>query len=325
MLIHRRTVLASALALLPACRTASAQASYPDKPIRLIVPFAPGGNADLTGRLFAEALAKRLGQPVVVENRGGAGGAIGSEQLAKAAPDGYTLGLGSTGTYLVSPRMTGGTPPYTLASFAPVALLNTSSMVIEVNAQNPIKDWAGFLGYVRANPGKLTIGHPGNGSTNHLALLRLQKALGISFNIVPYKSMGPALADLLSGQIDAAIDQIPASIGHIRSGKLLPIVVTSARRASQLPDTPTLQQSGVSEFDAATPLFLMAPAGTPDAIVSKLNAAVVDAIADPALREKMAGLGAETEAVTPAALTAFLQKEDAAIAELAKSGLLKAE
>ena len=172
MLIHRRTVLASALALLPACRTASAQASYPDKPIRLIVPFAPGGNADLTGRLFAEALAKRLGQPVVVENRGGAGGAIGSEQLAKAAPDGYTLGLGSTGTYLVSPRMTGGTPPYTLASFAPVALLNTSSMVIEVNAQNPIKDWAGFLGYVRANPGKLTIGPPGNGSTNHLALLR---------------------------------------------------------------------------------------------------------------------------------------------------------
>ena len=153
----------------------------------------------------------------------------------------------------------------------------------------------------------------------------LKSMTGTNMLHVPYKGTAPAMTDLLSGQIDAAIDQIPASIGHIRSGKLLPIVVTSARRASQLPDTPTLQQSGVSEFDAATPLFLMAPAGTPDAIVSKLNAAVADAIADPALREKMAGLGAETEAVTPAALTAFLQKEDAAIAELAKSGLLKAE
>ncbi len=328
-MIRRRTAfvsaLASTLATIAAGRTASAQAQWPDKPIRLIVPFAPGGNADLTGRLFAEALAKRLGQPVVVENRGGAGGAIGSEQLAKAAPDGYTVGLGSTGTFLVSPRMTGGTPPYTLASFAPVALLNTSSMAIEVNAQNPIKDWASFLAWVRANPGKLTIGHPGNGSTNHLALLRLQKALGISFNIVPYKSMGPALADLLSGQIDAVIDQIPASIGHIRSGKLRPIAVTSGRRAAQLPDTPTLQQSGVTEFDAATPLFLMAPAGTPPAIVNRLNAAVNDAIADASLREKMAGLGAEAEAVTPAALTASLQKEDGAIEELAKSGLLKAE
>ena len=234
MLLRRRAALVSGLIAAAVAPTASAQASWPDRPIRLIVPFAPGGNADLTGRLFAEVLAKRLGQPVVVENRGGAGGAIGSEQLAKAAPDGYTIGLGSTGTYLVSPRMTGGTPPYTLASFAPVALLNTSSMVIAVNAQNPIRDWAEFLAWVRTNPGKLTIGHPGNGSTNHLALLRLQKALGITFNIVPYKSMGPALADLLAGQIDAVIDQIPASIGHIRSGKLRPIVVTSARRAAQL-------------------------------------------------------------------------------------------
>ena len=325
MLLRRRAALVSGLVAAAVAPTAAAQVPWPDRPIRLIVPFAPGGNADLTGRLFAEVLAKRLGQPVVVENRGGAGGAIGSEQLAKAAPDGYTIGLGSTGTYLVSPRMTGGTPPYTLASFAPVALLNTSSMVIAVNAQNPIRDWAEFLAWVRTNPGKLTIGHPGNGSTNHLALLRLQKALGITFNIVPYKSMGPALADLLAGQIDAVIDQIPASIGHIRSGKLRPIVVTSARRAAQLPDTPTLQQSGVKEFDAATPLFLMAPAGTPAAIVTRLNAAVNEAIAEPALREKMAGLGAETEAVTPAALTDSLRKEDAAIEELAKSGLLKAE
>lgn len=322
MSLHRRTLLlAPALLALPA----RAQ-SYPDKPIRLVVPFAPGGNADITGRLFSEALAKRLGQSVVVENRGGAGGAIGSEQVANSAADGYSIVLGSTGTFLVSPRMTGGKPPYTLASFAPVAMLATSSMVLEVNASSAIKDWPAMLAYLKANPGKLTVGHPGNGSTNHLALLQLQKAAGVSFNIVPYKSMGLALNDLLAGQIDAAIDQIPASIGHIRGGKLRPIVVTSRKRAGQLPDVPTLAESGVADFDSQTPLVLLAPAGTPDVVVGKLNAAVNDALADPAVKKRLAELGnEELQAMAPAELAAFLRKEDQVVAELAKSGLLKPE
>ena len=322
--LTRRTTIAALLAALPAAR-ALAQAGYPDKPIRLVVPFAPGGNADLTGRLFAEALAKRLGQQVIVENRGGAGGAIGAEAVAKSAPDGYSLVLGSTGTFLVSPRMTGGKPPYTLASFAPVALLSTSPMDIVINANNPIKDWAGMLAYVQANPGKLTVGHPGNGSTNHLALLQMQKALDVRFNIIPYKSNGLALNDLLAGQIDAVIDQVPASIGHIRGGRLRAIVVTTARRASQLPDVPTLQETGVKDFASTTPIVLMAPAGTPPEIVKKLNDAVANALSDPAVKEKLNGLGAETEALTPPQLTAFLQKEDALIEELQKTGLLKPE
>jgi tripartite-type tricarboxylate transporter receptor subunit TctC len=322
--LTRRTTIAALLAALPAAR-AFAQAGYPDKPIRLVVPFAPGGNADLTGRLFAEALAKRLGQQVIVENRGGAGGAIGAEAVAKSAPDGYSLVLGSTGTFLVSPRMTGGKPPYTLASFAPVALLSTSPMDIVINANNPIKDWAGMLAYVRANPGKLTVGHPGNGSTNHLALLQMQKALDVRFNIIPYKSNGLALNDLLAGQIDAVIDQVPASIGHIRGGRLRAIVVTTARRAGQLPDVPTLQETGVKDFASTTPIVLMAPAGTPPEIVKKLNDAVANALSDPAVKEKLNDLGAETEALTPPQLTAFLQKEDALIEELQKTGLLKPE
>lgn len=322
--LTRRTTIAALLAALPATH-ALAQASYPDKPIRLVVPFAPGGNADLTGRLFAEALAKRLGQQVIVENRGGAGGAIGAEAVAKSAPDGYSLVLGSTGTFLVSPRMTGGKPPYTLASFAPVALLSTSPMDIVINASNPIKDWAGMLAYVQANPGKLTVGHPGNGSTNHLALLRMQKALGVRFNIIPYKSNGLALNDLLAGQIDAVIDQVPASIGHIRGGRLRAIVVTTARRAGQLPDVPTLQETGVKDFAATTPIVLMAPAGTPPDIVKKLNDAVAGALSDPGVKEKLNDLGAETEALTPQQLVSFLQKEDALIEELQKSGLLKVE
>jgi len=322
--LTRRTTIAALLAALPATR-ASAQAGYPDKPIRLVVPFAPGGNADLTGRLFAEALAKRLGQQVIVENRGGAGGAIGAEAVAKSPPDGYSLVLGSTGTFLVSPRMTGGKPPYTLASFAPVALLSTSPMDIVINANNPIKDWTGMLAYVQANPGKLTVGHPGNGSTNHLALLQMQKALGVRFNIIPYKSNGLALNDLLAGQIDAVIDQVPASIGHIRGGRLRAIVVTTARRAGQLPDVPTLQETGVKDFAATTPIVLMAPAGTPPDIVRKLNDAVAGALSDPAVKEKLNDLGAETEALTPQQLTAFLQKEDALVDDLQKSGLLKVE
>ncbi|WP_439612620.1 tripartite tricarboxylate transporter substrate binding protein [Reyranella sp.] len=322
--LTRRTTIAALLAALPAAR-AFAQPDYPGKPIRLVVPFAPGGNADITGRLFAEALARRLGQQVIVENRGGAGGAIGAEAVAKSAPDGYSLVLGSTGTFLVSPRMTGGKPPYTLASFAPVALLSTSPMDIVINANNPIKDWAGMLAYLRANPGKLTVGHPGNGSTNHLALLQMQKALDVRFNIIPYKSNGLALNDLLAGQIDAVIDQVPASIGHIRGGRLRAIVVTTARRAGQLPDVPTLQETGVKDFAATTPIVLMAPAGTPPDIVKKLNEAVAGALSDPAVKEKLNDLGAETEALTPQQLSAFLQKEDTLVDELQKSGLLKVE
>lgn len=320
--LRRRTfLLAPALLASPAFGQ-----GYPDKPIRLVVPFAPGGNADITGRLFSEALAKRLGQSVVVENRGGAGGAIGSEQVANSPPDGYSVVLGSTGTFLVSPRMTGGKPPYALASFAPVAMLATSSMVLEVDAKNALKDWPAMLAYLKANPGKLTVGHPGNGSTNHLALLRLQKAADVRFNMIPYKSNGLALNDLLAGQIDAVMDQIPASLAHIRAGKLHPIAVTSRKRAAQLPNVSSLAEVGVTDFDAQTPLVLLAPARTPDAVIAKLNGAVNDALADPPVKKRLAELGnEELQAMTPAELTAFLQKEDQIVAELAKTGLLKPE
>jgi len=320
----RRTVVAALLAG-ASVPHAVAQPGFPDKPIRLVVPFAPGGNADLTGRLFADALARRLGQQIVVENRGGAGGAIGAEAVSKSAPDGYTLVLGSTGTFLVSPRMTGGKPPYTLASFAPVALLSTSPMDIVVNAAGPLKDWPAMLAELRAHPGKVTIGHPGNGSTNHLAVLRLQKALGVSFNVIPYKSNGLALNDLLAGQIDSVIDQVPASIGHVRGNRLRAIAVTTATRAAQLPDVPTLAELGVKDFAATTPILLMAPAGTPPAVVKKLNDAVAESLADPAVKNKLSDLGAETQSLPPEAVGTFMQAEDSAIEELARSGLLKSE
>jgi tripartite-type tricarboxylate transporter receptor subunit TctC len=319
-----RRLLLSAIPAAAVGRFALA-AGYPDKPIRLVVPFAPGGNADLTGRLFAEAMGKRLGQQVIVDNRGGAGGAIGAEQVAKSAPDGYSVVLGSTGTFLVSPRMTGGKPPYTLASFAPIGLLSTSPMDIVMNAKSGIKDWPALLAALKANPGKITIGHPGNGSTNHLAILRLQQAAGVKFNVIPYKSNGLALNDLLAGQIDAVMDQIPASIGHVREGRLVAVTVTTRKRARELPNVATLAESGVTDFDATTPLYLMAPAGTPPEIVQTLNTAVADSIADPALAKREAELGADVEALTVAGVTAMLQKEDEAIVAFEKAGLLKTE
>jgi tripartite-type tricarboxylate transporter receptor subunit TctC len=323
MRLSRRVLLAS-LPALPLGRAAFA-AGYPDKPIRLVVPFAPGGNADLTGRLFSETLAKQLGQQVIIDNRGGAGGAIGAEQVAKSPPDGYSIVLGSTGTFLVSPRMTGGAPPYTLASFAPVALLSTSPMDIVVNARNPIKDWPAMLAALKANPGKLTIGHPGNGSTNHLVILRLQQAAGVKFNIIPYKSNGLALNDLLAGQIDVVLDQVPASIGHVREGRLVAVAVTTRKRTRELPDVKTLAESGVTDFDATTPLYLMAPAGTPADIVTKLNAAVAASIADPSLAKREADLGADVEALSVQAVTAMVQGEDVQIQAFEKAGLLKPE
>jgi tripartite-type tricarboxylate transporter receptor subunit TctC len=182
-----------------------------------------------------------------------------------------------------------------------------------------------MLALLRANPGKLSVGHPGNGSTNHLALLQLQKALDVRFNIIPYKSNGLALNDLLAGQLDSVIDQIPASIAHIRSGKLRALAVTSRGRAAQLPDTPSLDQLGVTGFDAETPIVLMAPAGTPATVVATLNEAVNASLADPAVQQRLAELGNETRAMSPAELTTFLQKEDQVVAELAKTGLLKPE
>ena len=297
--------------------------TFPARPVKIVVPFAPGGNLDVTARLVAESMAKQLGQPFVVENRPGAGGALGSDVVAKSPPDGYTLVAGTTATTIVSPLLVPN-PPYALESFAPVGMMAVTPLILEVPAASPHKDFKSYLEYVRANPGKVTIGHSGNGTTNHVAILLLQDALKVQWNIVPYKGSGPALIDLVGGQIDSMMDQTSSSLPQIQGGKLRALAVGTKSRVAELPDVPTLQEEGVRDFEAATPSALLAPAGTPADVVRVLNAALNKALADPAIHKRLVELGSEPRPLDPAQFAAYLRAEDAKLKALVKAGLLKA-
>ena len=296
--------------------------SFPTRPVKIVVPFAPGGNLDVTARLVAESMAKQLGQPFVVENRAGAGGAIGSEAVAKSPPDGYTLVAGTTATTIVSPLMVPNAP-YGLESFAPVGMMAVTPLILEVPAASPFKDFKAYLAHVKANPGKVTIGHSGNGTTNHVAILLLQDALKVQWNIVPYKGSGPALIDLVGGQIDSMMDQTSSSLPQIQGGKVRAIAVGTKTRIPELPQVPTLQEEGVADFEAATPSALLAPAGTPADVVRVLNAALNKALADPAVHKRLVELGSDPRPMDPAQFAAYLRAEDGKLKALVKAGLLK--
>jgi tripartite-type tricarboxylate transporter receptor subunit TctC len=314
---------ATRVLLLAACAAGAAFAqSFPSKPVKIVVPFAPGGNLDVTARLVGESMSKQLGQPFVVENRAGAGGAIGSEAVAKAPPDGYTLVAGTTATTIVSPLMVPN-PPYGLESFTPVGMMAVTPLILEVPAASAYKDFKAYLAYSKANPGKVTIGHSGNGTTNHVAILLLQDALKVQWNIVPYKGSGPALIDLVGGQIDSMMDQTSSSLPQIQAGKLRAIAVGTKSRIPELPQVPTLQEEGVADFEAATPSALLAPAGTPADVVKVLNAALNKALADPAVHKRLVELGSDPRPMDPAQFAAYLRAEDGKLKALVKAGLLK--
>jgi len=314
---------ATRVLLLAACTAGFAFAqSFPSKPVKIVVPFAPGGNLDVTARLVGESMSKQLGQPFVVENRAGAGGAIGSEAVAKAPPDGYTLVAGTTATTIVSPLMVPN-PPYGLESFTPVGMMAVTPLILEVPAASAYKDFKAYLAYSKANPGKVTIGHSGNGTTNHVAILLLQDALKVQWNIVPYKGSGPALIDLVGGQIDSMMDQTSSSLPQIQAGKLRAIAVGTKSRIPELPQVPTLQEEGVADFEAATPSALLAPAGTPADVLKVLNAALNKALADPAVHKRLVELGSDPRPMDPAQFAAYLRAEDGKLKALVKAGLLK--
>ncbi|MES2188154.1 MAG: tripartite tricarboxylate transporter substrate binding protein [Pseudomonadota bacterium] len=303
--------------------TALAADPYPNKLITLVVPFAPGGNLDVVARAAAPVLQKQLGQTVIVDNRAGAGGAIGAAYVARAEPDGYTLLVTTPNAIVVLPRM--AKTQYKLADFRSVGLLATTSQVIVVPANSRFKDIKALLAEARANPGKLSAAHSGLGTTNQVGILQLEDAARISLNAVPYKGSGPALVDLIGGQLDMMVDQLSSSAPHIASGAIRVLAVMGRERDPTLPNVPTLREAGLKDFDSSTATGIIAPAATPRAVVDTLNAAIRKALADEDVRQRLAKIGSPAHPSTVDEWQQQLDREEAGAAALAKSGKLKAE
>ena len=272
---------------------ALAQPAYPAKPIRLIVPFPPGGGTDMIARTVAQKMAEQNKWSVVVDNRPGAGGNLGVDAAAKAAPDGYTLVMGQTSNLAINPWLYAKLPYDPIKSLAPVALVSSAPIVMAAPANTPYKTFADLVTAAKARPDGITLGYSGNGTVAHLAGEQAQKISGMSLRHVPYKGAGQAMTDLVGGQIDLYMSSVPTLLGQVRNGKLRAIVLTSAKRSDQLPGTPTLEESGYKGFESVTWFGLLAPAGTPAAIVQQLNKAINLALQQPDVAEKLRSEGGE--------------------------------
>jgi tripartite-type tricarboxylate transporter receptor subunit TctC len=320
-----RSALRFLAALLAALAGAAVAQPYPAKPIRVIVPFAPGGNVDITARLVAPGLTEALGQPVVIENKPGAGGTIGADAVAKAAPDGYTLLMGSNSTFSVAPSLYPKNPYNPLSDFAPVAMIASAPFVLVTNPGVAAKDARELVALAKASPGKLTMSSAGTGSSNHLVGELFQEISGARFTHVPYKGSGQALTDLMGGQVNLHFDQITSAASHIQAGKLKALMVTAPQRVPMLPDVPTAAEAGYPSFEATNVTGLIAPAGTPREVVEKLNAAVQKVIAQPAVRAKFAEIGAQTTGGTPDQFAAYIREDLAKWTRIVKEANVKVE
>lgn len=288
---------------------AFAQAGYPSKPIRLVVPFPAGGGTDLTARAVAQKLTDSLKWTIVVDNRPGAGGNLGVDAVAKAAPDGYTLVLGQTSNLAINATLYPKLPYDPLKDLVPVVLVSSSPIVLAVSVQSPFKSFADVVAAAKNKPKAVTMGYAGNGTVSHLASELAQKASGIELQHVPYKGAAQAMTDLISGQIDVYMGTVATLIGHVRNQKLRPIAVTSPQRSSQLPNVPTLAESGYPGFDASTWFGILAPAGTPAAIVQTLNTEVNKVLRDPAVASKLRTDGGDVLGGTSAQFAELLKSD----------------
>ena len=285
---------AVALAALSATPFAGAQATYPTKPIRIVVPFPAGGTTDILARAVAQRLSETLGQPAVVDNRPGAGGNIGAELVAKAPADGHTLLMGTVGTHAINASLYSKMPYDHVRDFAPIILVAGVPNVLVVHPSVPVGSVKELIAYAKANPGKLNFASSGSGTSIHLAGELFKTMAGVQMAHVPYKGSAPAVTDVLGGQVQLMFDNLPSALPHIKAGKLKALAVTSATRAAALPDVPTIAESGLAGFDATSWFGLLAPAGTPQPIIARLNNEVAKWLASTEAKEKMAGLGANT-------------------------------
>ncbi|TMG90607.1 MAG: tripartite tricarboxylate transporter substrate binding protein [Betaproteobacteria bacterium] len=322
--LYRPCVAALCLAVLAAAGNTFAQ-NYPAKPVRMIVPFPPGGSNDILGRTLALKLAETLKQQVIVENRGGAGGSIGAEAAAKSPADGYTILIGHVGTLAVNaglyPKL--GYDP--VRSFAPITLIANVPNVLVVHPSVPANTAAELVAHARANPGKLYYSSAGNGSAAHVTMEYFKLQTQADIVHVPYKGTGPSVTDLIAGQVSMTITGIPPVISHIRAGKLRALGVSSLQRVDALPQTPTISESGVKGFDAVQWYGIVAPAGTPRAIVMKLNADIRGIMQSPQMRERLNTEGAIATTSTPEEFAAHIRSEIARWGAVIKRAGIQAE
>lgn len=310
-------------AMLAAPHVVRAQA-YPSKPIRLVVPYAAGGGTDFVGRAIADKLSAAFGQAIVVDNRAGANGVIGSEIVAKAVADGYTLLIGAAGTLVVAPHL--GTLPFDpQKDLAPVTNLATSPFLVAVNPMVAADTIAELIALAKASPGKLSFGSSGTGGAPHLATELFKSLAGVAMLHVPYKGLSPALTDLLGGQIQVLFIDIGLAIPHVKSGKIKALAVTGTSRSNVLPEVPTVAESGVPGYDGRTWYGLFAPAGTPAAIIEKLTAEAVKALASADLKAKFTTQGLDSAGGTPQQFATFIRDESRKWAKVIKDANIKLE
>jgi tripartite-type tricarboxylate transporter receptor subunit TctC len=316
---ERRTLIAAALAagFAPWARAQTG------KPLRLIVPFTPGGSADILARAIAPSLGAALGQNVIIENRPGAGGSLGATEAARAAPDGQTLLMGHVGTLAVNPSIYPKLAYDPLKSFVPVAWVARVPNVLVVPVSSPARTLAEFVALARARPGRLSYSSGGNGSAAHITFELLKLTTGTFLLHIPYRGSAPSITDLIAGQVDATFTGAPAVLPHVKSGRLRALAVSSAQRIPALPDVPTVAESGYPGFVADQWYGLVAPAGTPPAVVARLNADVNQVLALPEVAQQMAVEGAVPAPATPQAFGALIAREIPRWAQVVKAGNVK--
>jgi tripartite-type tricarboxylate transporter receptor subunit TctC len=328
VLSTRRGLFALALSLAAgfASSAALAQANYPSRPVKIIVPFAAGGTTDIFARLIGERLSQQLGQQFVIENRGGAGGNPGTDAVAKAEPDGYTLVMGTVGTHAINASLYTRMPYDPLTDFAPIAYAAGVPNLMVVNPKTvkatTVQD---FIAEAKASQRKFNMASSGNGTSIHLSGELFKQSTGVEMPHVPYRGSGPAINDLIGGQVDVMFDNLPSSIEHAKAGSLRALAVTSAKRSPAMPDIPTLAESGLPGFEASSWFALFAPKGTPAEITTKLNQEVRKALDTPELQKRFADLGGELRPMSPDELMAYVRSEHEKWAKVVKASGAKVD
>ncbi|MFM9880276.1 MAG: Bug family tripartite tricarboxylate transporter substrate binding protein [Burkholderiaceae bacterium] len=323
-------VLIAATAILFVVAQASAQTAWPAKPVKIIVPFAPGGTTDILARAVAPELSKAFGQQFIVENRAGAGGNVGADAVAKSAPDGYTLLMGTVGTHGINKALYAKMPYDSQKDFAPITLVAGVPNVMVMNAEKAaalrITTVAEFIRHVRANPGKLSMASSGNGTSIHLAGELFKSMTGTFMTHIPYRGSGPAMLDLVAGNVEVMFDNLPSALPQIKAGKLRAFGVTTAQRSAVLPDVPTVEEAGpLKGYEASSWFGLLAPAGTPPEVVARIQQEIAKSFSTPAIKEKLLAQGAIPGGNTPAQFGAFIDEEHKKWARVVKASGAKVD